>query len=58
MDKNQMIQLWRSLSPRLTRAIRRQELRKNEDTDEEKRYGDRKEKTLESVESHHDEDDV
>jgi hypothetical protein len=58
MEKNQIIELWRSLSPRLTRAIPRQELGKHEDTDEEKRYEDRKEETVDSVVNHHEEDDV
>lgn len=58
MDKNQIIELWRSLSPRLARAVPGEELRKDEDTDEEKRYGDKKKETVESVGTHHDEGDV
>jgi hypothetical protein len=50
MDKNQIIELWRSLSPRLARAIPGEELRKDEDTDEEKRYGDKKRKRLSPLE--------
>jgi hypothetical protein len=53
MDRNQIIELWRSLSPRLTTAIGRGERSKDEGPDEEKRYGDRKEETVESAENHH-----
>jgi hypothetical protein len=57
MGKNEIIKLWRSLSPRLTRAVPGQEVRKDEGSCEEKGYEDRKEKTVESLGNHHEEDD-
>jgi hypothetical protein len=58
MDKSQTIELWRSLSPRLTRAIPGQELPMDEHIDEEKSDEHGEDKTVDPIGSHHDEDDV
>lgn len=58
MDINQIIELWRSLSPRLARAIPDQELSNDEHTDEKKSDEDSEDKTVDPMESHHEEDDV
>jgi hypothetical protein len=58
MDINQIIELWRSLSPRLARAIPGQELPNDEHTDEKKSDEDSEDKTVDPIESHHEEDDV
>jgi hypothetical protein len=58
MDINQIIELWRSLSPRLARAIPDQELPNDEHTDEKKSDEDSEDKTVDPMESHHEEDDV
>jgi len=58
MDINQIIELWRGLSPRLARAIPDKELPKDEHTDEKKRDEDSEDKTVDPIESHHEEDDV
>jgi hypothetical protein len=58
MDINQIIELWRSLSPRLARPIPDQELPNDEHTDEQKRDEDSEDKTVDPIESHHEEDDV
>jgi len=58
MDINQIIELWRGLSPRLARAIPGKELSKDEHPDEEKRDEDSEDKTVDPIESHHEEDDV
>jgi len=58
MDINQIIELWRGLSPHLAKAIPGQELPKDEHTDEKKSDEDSEDKTIDPVESHHEEDDV
>jgi hypothetical protein len=58
MDLNQIIELWRGLSPRLARAIRDQELPKDEHTDEKKSSEDSEDKTVDPIESHGEKDDV
>ncbi len=58
MNVNQIIELWRSLSPRLARAIPSQELPKDEHTDEKKSDEYSKDKAVDPIESHHEEGDV
>ena len=58
MDINQIIELWRGLSPRLARAIPDEELPNDERTDEKKSDEDRKDKTVDPIRSRHKEDDV
>ena len=58
MDINQIIELWRGLSPRLARAIPGQELPKDEHTDEKKCDEDSEDKTVDPIGSHHEENDV
>lgn len=58
MDINQIIELWRGLSPRLARAIPGQELPKDEHTDEKKSDEYSKDKTVDPIGSHHVEDDI
>ena len=58
MDVNQIIELWRSLSPRLARAIPDQESPNDEYTDEKKSDEDSEGKTVDPTERHHEEDDV
>ena len=58
MDVNQIIELWRSLSPRLARAIPGQEFPNDEHTDEKKSDEDSEDKTVDPIESHHGKDDV
>jgi hypothetical protein len=58
MDVNQIIELWRGLSPRLARAIPGQELPKDEHTDEKKSDEDSEGKTVDPIGSRHEEDDV
>jgi len=58
MDINQIIELWRGLSPRLARAIPGQELPNDERTDEKKNDEDSEDKTVAPIESHHEKDDV
>jgi hypothetical protein len=58
MDINQIIELWRSLSPRLAKAISGQALPKDEHTDEKKRDEDSEDKTVDPIESHDEKDDV
>ena len=58
MNINQIIELWRGLSPHLARAIPDQELPKNEHNGEKKSDEDSKDKTVDPVESHDDKDDV
>jgi hypothetical protein len=58
MDINQIIELWRSLSPRLARAIPGQELPEDEHTDEKKSDEDSEDKAIDPIGSHHKEDDV
>jgi hypothetical protein len=58
MDINQIIELWRSLSPRLARAIHGQEPPNDEHTNEKKSGEDGEDRSVGPVESHHEEDDV
>jgi len=58
MDINQIIELWRSLSPHLARAIPGQELPNDEHTAGKKSDEDSEDKTVDPIESHHEEDDV
>jgi len=58
MDINQIIELWRGLSPRLARAIPGKELPKDEHTDGKKRDENSEDKTVDPIGSHHKEDDV
>jgi hypothetical protein len=58
MDINQIIELWRGLSPRLARAVPDQELPEDEHTDEKKNDEDSEDKTVNPIESHHEEDDI
>jgi hypothetical protein len=58
MDINQIIELWRSLSPRLARAIPDQELHEDEHTDEKKSDKDSEDKTVAPIESHLEKNDV
>ena len=58
MDINQIIELWRGLSPRLAGAVPDKELPKGEHPHEEKRDEDGEDKTVDPIESHREEDDV
>ena len=58
MDINQIIELWRGLSPRLAKAIPDKELPKGEHIDEKKSDEDSEDKTVDPIGSHHEEDDV
>jgi hypothetical protein len=58
MDVNQIIGLWRSLSPRLARAIPGQEFPNDEHTDEKKSSEDSEDKTVDPIEGHDEKDDV
>jgi hypothetical protein len=58
MDINQIIELWRGLSPRLAKAVPDQELAGDEHTDEKKNDEDSEDKTVAPIESHHERDDV
>jgi hypothetical protein len=58
MNINQIIELWRSLSPRLAKAVPDQELVEGEHTDEKKSDGDSEDKTVNPVESRHEENDI
>jgi hypothetical protein len=58
MDINQIIELWRSLSPRLAKAVPDQELAEDEHIDKKKSDEDSKDKTVDPIESHDDKDDV
>jgi hypothetical protein len=58
MDINQIIELWRSLSPRLAKAAPDQELAEDEHIDKKKSDEDSKDKTVDPIESHDDKDDV
>ena len=53
MDINQIIELWRGLSPRLAGAVPDKELPKGEHPHEEKRDEDSEDKTVDPIESHH-----
>jgi hypothetical protein len=52
MDINQIIELWRGLSPRLARAIPGQGLPKDEHINEKKSDEDGENKTVDPNESH------
>jgi len=58
MDINQIIELWRALSPRLARAIPGQELLEDEYAHKKESDKDREDKTVDPIGSHHEEDDV
>jgi hypothetical protein len=58
MDINQIIELWRGLSPHLARAIHSKEPHKDEHTDEEKGDEDSEEKRADPIEGRHEENDV
>jgi len=58
MDINQIIELWRGLSPRLARAIPGQDSPKDEGTGENRSDKDGEDKTANPIENHHEEDDV
>jgi hypothetical protein len=58
MDVNQIVELWRSLSPRLARTIHGQELPRDEHTNEKKRDEDSEDKTVNPIKGHHEENDV
>jgi len=58
MDINQIIELWRGLSPRLARVIPGQELPRDELTDEKRSDECSEGKTVDLIESQHGEDDV
>ena len=58
MDINQIIDLWRGLSPRLAKAVPDQKLPEGECTDEKKSDEDGENKTVDLIGSHHKEDDV
>jgi hypothetical protein len=57
MDINQIVELWRSLSPRLARAVPVKELLKGEYDDEEKSDEDSEDKTPAHVAGHHEKED-
>ena len=58
MNINQIIELWRGLSPRLARAIPDQELPEDEHIDEQKSKEDSEDEVVDPIESHHEEEDV
>lgn len=58
MDINQIMELWRSLSPRLARGIPGQELSKDEQTGEKKSDKDSEDETANPIGNRHEEDDV
>jgi hypothetical protein len=58
MNVNQMIELWRGLSPRLAKAIPGKELPEGEHADEKKGDEDGEDKTVDPIGNHRDEDDV
>jgi hypothetical protein len=58
MAINQIIELWRSLSPHLAGAIPGQELSKDEHTDEKKSDEDSEDKKVNPIESYQEESDV
>ena len=58
MDINQIIELWRGLSPSLARAIPIKELPKDEHADEKKCDEDVEDKTVDPIGSHNEENDV
>jgi hypothetical protein len=58
MDINQIIELWRGLSPRLAKAIPGQKLLKDEHTDEKRGDEDSEDKAIAPIESRREENDV
>jgi hypothetical protein len=58
MDINQIIELWRGLSPRLAKATPDKELPKGERAETRKSDEDGEDKAVDPIESHHEEDDV
>jgi hypothetical protein len=58
MDKNQVIELWRSLSPRLTRAIFNHELREKKHLNRKKTDGVDQDQMGDSIEDRPEESDV
>jgi hypothetical protein len=58
MDINQMIELWRGLSPRLARTIPDQEIYKDEYTYGEESNGDSEDEAKGRIESHPEENPV
>jgi hypothetical protein len=58
MNINQIIELWRGLSPHLARAIPGQELSTDEYIDRKKSTEYSKDKIVDPIGSHHEEDDV
>ena len=58
MDINQILELWRGLSPHLARAIPDQELPKDERTGEKKNDKDSEDKIVDPIGSRHKEEDV
>lgn len=58
MDINQIIELWRGLSPRLAKASPGQELPKDERAETRKNDQDSEYRIVDPVGNHHEEDDV
>jgi hypothetical protein len=58
MDINQIIELWRGLSPRLAKAVPDQEFAEDEHTDEKKSDEDGEDKAVALIESRREKDDV
>jgi hypothetical protein len=58
MNINQIIELWRGLSPRLARAIPDQELPEDEHIDEKESDEDGEDKIVDRIESCYEKDDV
>jgi hypothetical protein len=58
MDINQIIELWRGLSPHLARPAPGKQLSKDEQTDEKKSDEDTEGKIVEPIESHYEEEGV
>jgi len=57
MDKNQIIELWRSLSPRLVRSVPGQDLARDEHDHGKKTDGDRDDRTVGAIGNPHEEGD-
>jgi len=58
MDINQIIELWGSLSPRLARAIPNQKPIRADSTDEKRSDVDKKDETVDSIESRPEQDNT
>jgi hypothetical protein len=58
MNINQIIELWRGLSPRLARAVPSQELLEDEYAHKKESDEDSEDKTIDPIGSHHEKDDV